>query len=684
MAGASSLQQAPDPPDPGADNLGSGSPLHPSQFPPLPHSPEAASKPQVSLPVLPFSPWSLGKLDTPALSPDNRTTTMVDLESPSTTMDISPTTVPIQISEKGLEQIQIFPSAKSKEMNFISAQYTTLSAKRKGTTSPTAAILFGTVVNPNTDIITDPPIASESSKDRSPASGPEVLLSPCYEPPKVAPSLPSSGPLPSGQTKTPRPVGLAGASPSVEANSQNLPRKDPQASGNSSKPSPPDKTYAGKAKIGTDRSLRRLAPVAFSPVGIPQVRIPDEVFNRGAEAHKDFVLGVFTGKTPSYSQIQSVLSHIWGKGTKLVIHLRPQSHSMLVKIPNEYIRQKVVEQEIWHIGTSMFYVAQWSAQLAITPPTMDSIPLWAHVRGVPFDLYTREGLSLVAGNIGDPVEADEFTIRMVNLDVAHVKVRANCSKPLPSVAELIRSDGSVISVSVTYPWVPPTCPCCNRLGHLEKRCPNAQWAPSAKDSSSATDTANQSEHQKTAPQAKSAPPSPPKEKGNTHLQPSPRSSKDDTAAASSNVADSSVDCFSPVDKALGKAIFSQDSQAENPFSPAIGSLVVGPQVAKPYINVSSSKKRKGSHLSRRSSPETNGGNLSVNLFSGISLANPFLLLETQNLGLLSATSFPFNSKEPDGYSGQTTSTSALVPCLESSATPVKGSSPPGGRNTKNL
>ncbi|CDY37117.1 BnaC06g03820D [Brassica napus] len=193
---------------------------------------------------------------------------------------------------------------------------------------------------------------------------------------------------------------------------------------------------------------------------------------------------------------------------------------------------------------------------------------------------------------------------------------------------------------------------------------------SAKDSSTATDTANQSEHQKTAPQAKSAPPSPPKEKGNSHLHPSPRSSKDDTAAASSKVADSSVDCFTPVDKALEKVIFSQDSQAENPFSPAIGSLVVGPQVAKPYINVSSSKKRKGSHLSRRSSPETNGGNLSVNLFSGISLANPFLLLETHNLGHLSATGFPFNSKEPDGYSGQTTSTSALVPCLESSATPV--------------
>ncbi|XP_013624270.1 PREDICTED: uncharacterized protein LOC106330329 [Brassica oleracea var. oleracea] len=437
--------------------------------------------------------------------------------------------------------------------------------------------------------------------------------------------------------------------------------------------------------MGTDRSLERLAPVTFSSAGISQVKIPDEVFNRGAEAHKDFVLGVFTGKTPSYSQIQSVLTHIWGKGTKLVIHLRPQSHSMLVKIPNEYIRRKVVEQEIWHIGTSMFYVAQWSAQLAITPPTMDSIPLWAHVRGVPFDLYTREGLSLVAGNIGDPVEADEFTIRMVSLDVAHVKVRANCRKHLPSVAELIRSDGTIISVSVTYPWAPPTCPCCNRLGHLEQRCPNAKWAPTAKGSSKAPNTANQSEHQKTPSHSQPAPSSPSKDKGKGHLHPSSASAKDDAVAAAASTRDSVItaDCYTPFDKALERTIFSKDTLVANPFSPAIVSHEVGPQVLKPFINVSSSKKRKGSHLSRRSSPESTGGTISANLFSEISLANPFSLLEPRNLGHLSATGFSFNIKEPDGQSGDSVSVTAIV-LPEGSSTPVKGSSPPGGRNTKNL
>lgn len=125
------------------------------------------------------------------------------------------------------------------------------------------------------------------------------------------------GSLPADQVKPPDSVGPAKGLPRMESNSQNIPNKDPQAKGDSSKPPPSDKTYAGKARAGTDKSLKRLAPLAFSPEGIPQVKIPDEVFNRGAKAHKDFVLGVFTGKTPSYSQIQSVLTHIWGKGTRL-------------------------------------------------------------------------------------------------------------------------------------------------------------------------------------------------------------------------------------------------------------------------------------------------------------------------------------------------------------------------------
>lgn len=63
------------------------------------------------------------------------------------------------------------------------------------------------------------------------------------------------------------------------------------------------------------------------------------------------------GKTPSFGHIQIVLTHIWGRDMKLEIHLRPKTRSILVRLPNATIRKKIVEQEIWHIGNSLFYVA---------------------------------------------------------------------------------------------------------------------------------------------------------------------------------------------------------------------------------------------------------------------------------------------------------------------------------------
>jgi len=186
-------------------------------------------------------------------------------------------------------------------------------------------------------------------------------------------------------------------------------------------------------------------------------------------------LGVFLGKTPSFSQTQSVLTHIWGRGMKLEIHLRPESRSMLVRIPNSTIRKKIVEQEFWHVGNVLFYVAQWSDSVAVQPPAFTTMPLWTHFRGIPFDLYTQEGLGRVGDLLGHPLEVDEFTRRRININVAHIKCRIDCTKPLPKFGEIERENGEVVTVTNDYPWVPPLCSCCGQLGHLLSHCPSGAW-----------------------------------------------------------------------------------------------------------------------------------------------------------------------------------------------------------------
>ncbi|KAG2247299.1 hypothetical protein Bca52824_086927 [Brassica carinata] len=91
----------------------------------------------------------------------------------------------------------------------------------------------------------------------------------------------------------------------------------------------PDPTLVERLRTKEDKSLQRLAPVTISATRRPRVLIPDAVFQKGAEMHKDFNSSSVTLTTP-FTQIQSVLNHMWGKGRKLKIHNNPLHRSAIV------------------------------------------------------------------------------------------------------------------------------------------------------------------------------------------------------------------------------------------------------------------------------------------------------------------------------------------------------------------
>ncbi|CAH2047860.1 unnamed protein product, partial [Thlaspi arvense] len=229
----------------------------------------------------------------------------------------------------------------------------------------------------------------------------------------------------------------------------------PQTAARPSAPQPPSEPHTNisqtavppnlveRIRVFEDRSLRRLAPVTISETGRPRVLIPDEVFQRGEELHKNFIVCYFNGRPPPYSQIQSVLNHMWGKGGKLEIHNNPISRNMIVRIPSDYLRKKILEKGSWYVGDSMFHTAQWSS---------------AH------------SADLVAGLVGEPVETDDITKNLVSLTLSHVKVEVNLTKELPRVVEFQRQSGEVVEVLVDNPWLPPTCSHCKELGHIVQNC----------------------------------------------------------------------------------------------------------------------------------------------------------------------------------------------------------------------
>jgi len=229
-------------------------------------------------------------------------------------------------------------------------------------------------------------------------------------------------------------------------------------------------TLVEKIRRFEDKSLKRLAPATTSATDRPTVLIPDEVFQKGAALHKDFIVCIFNGRPPPYSQIQSVLNHMWGKGIRLEIHNNPASRSLLVCITSDYLKKKILEKGYWYVGYSMFHTEQWTSTHSTKAPSFKSIQIWAHLTGIPLDVRHQDGLSLVAGLVGEPKETDDFTKNLVSLSLSHAKVEVDLTKALPDVVEFTRQSGEVVEVTVSYPWLPPTCSHCKEMGHIAKNC----------------------------------------------------------------------------------------------------------------------------------------------------------------------------------------------------------------------
>lgn len=234
-------------------------------------------------------------------------------------------------------------------------------------------------------------------------------------------------------------------------------------------PPVPVPSLVQRLRQAEDKTLRRRpTPVTISENRRPRILILDSVFKKRTAIHKDFIIWYYNGKAPPFNQIQSMFNHMWGKGKKLEIHNNPLNRSTIVRIPNAYLREKILEKNIWYVGDSMFHTAQWTSERSKATPPLKAIKIWAHLIGVPLDMRHEEGLSMVAGLIGDPKETDDFTKNLVSLTLCHVKVEVDLTVPLPSVVEFVRQSGEVVEVSVHYPWIPPTCSTATSLAILSK------------------------------------------------------------------------------------------------------------------------------------------------------------------------------------------------------------------------
>ncbi|KAL2228566.1 UNVERIFIED_CONTAM: hypothetical protein Sindi_1836300 [Sesamum indicum] len=102
------------------------------------------------------------------------------------------------------------------------------------------------------------------------------------------------------------------------------------------------------------------------------------------------------------------------------------------------------------------------------------VPVWIRLTHLPVELWTVEGLSMVASGIGRSLYSDAIMRACTRLDLARVCVMLDVSSTLPKhiIIMMPNEDGgeTPCKINVEYEWQPPKCTSCMMLGHTAKMC----------------------------------------------------------------------------------------------------------------------------------------------------------------------------------------------------------------------
>jgi len=232
-------------------------------------------------------------------------------------------------------------------------------------------------------------------------------------------------------------------------------------------------------------NLKQMSQPTYLEDGTPVVIAPSSVLLKSAALWKGHVVAQFHGSCPPATRIFSDLNPIWGNYGDITVRIVSETVA-LIFIPALNTRQWVVDVGFWQAGNCSCTVYPWSSEGLLNIDELKTAPTWAVLKNVPPQLYSLEGISVIASAIGVPLHTEKSRLDPINIGSTKVKVVIKLDLPLPSSVVVKDVQGNSARVDVEYPRPPPKCLNCGKYGHLLSRCliPLQKKLPFKKDSPS--------------------------------------------------------------------------------------------------------------------------------------------------------------------------------------------------------
>ncbi|KAL2231086.1 UNVERIFIED_CONTAM: hypothetical protein Sindi_1703000 [Sesamum indicum] len=212
-----------------------------------------------------------------------------------------------------------------------------------------------------------------------------------------------------------------------------------------------------KEKSFVAPTLKFIAPTLQN--GEVIVRPTLDTIRNGSKRWKTTAVGYFLGKRSYFHHLKEYALSVWPG---------------LREFKSVADMEDIIEGGPWLFQGQPIVLQKWESGMVLRKLKHTQVPVWVKLRHLPVELWTEEGLSIVASGVGKPLYPDAITKACTRLDFARVCVMLDVNSKMPKHIIIMTPDeegGEVpCKVDVEYEWLPPRCTSCMTLGHSAKEC----------------------------------------------------------------------------------------------------------------------------------------------------------------------------------------------------------------------
>nr|TKR85033.1 hypothetical protein D5086_0000251720 [Populus alba] len=266
-------------------------------------------------------------------------------------------------------------------------------------------------------------------------------------------------------------------------------------------------SWADRVRVSSSNTRFTLDPLPRQPVG-QCLKITEQILLENTAQWTRCMIGFFPGFKMPYHAVNAIASRVWRQcGLENV--MTTANGFMIFRFKTEEEMHAVMEKGPWMFGGKNIILQQWHPRYNFDKSKISTLPVWIRLHGLPFPLWSKQGLSLAASMVGRPLSCDELTYNCTRLEYARLCVEIDASLPVINSFDIeCPLSADPITVTVDYEWKPKHCEQCKVFGHTCKFTDDAPQFKVLQTTSPTSPTKPPTTNHSTTPIASPVPPTP--------------------------------------------------------------------------------------------------------------------------------------------------------------------------------